>query len=138
MKRIPGPLSALFAVIVCGALVQTPALAVSRLILSDGSVMEVYRTIERYTCGTESTSSGSLTYRITDPSGSQVGIIPSTDEPGRDVFPQLVADPVTGSPVLIWNRFDGIAMKIAYVRYEHGEWVDPHLLTFGPGNDLPK
>jgi len=54
----------------------------------------------------------------------------------RPPAPVLISGPSSGAPIKIWSRFDGLQRKLAWSRFEGGRWSEPHLLTFGPGDDL--
>jgi hypothetical protein len=54
----------------------------------------------------------------------------------RSFEPVLIAGPSSGAPIRIWSRFDGLAHKLAWSRFENGHWSDPRVMTFGPGDDL--
>jgi len=76
-----------------------------------------------------------LTWCLTEATGVRTGIVPSTSGPEPDVTPVLAADPRTGAPVLIWSHWNGLAMKLAWSRFDAGSWSDPREVTFGPGDD---
>jgi len=66
---------------------------------------------------------------------SRTGLVAPTVDAAFDESPVLAIDPRSGSPILIWSRHDGAAMKLAWARFEAGAWVETRFLTFGPGND---
>src|SRR5207245_387124 len=73
-------------------------------------------------------------FSVAGASGTHVGVVPPTGDVARDSSPSLALDD-TGTPVLVWSRFDGVYNKIAYARYTGGDWTDFHYVTFGPGDD---
>jgi hypothetical protein len=78
-----------------------------------------------------------LAWTFEEVSGARhMGVVPATLDPSPDATPVLVGDPRSGDPVLIWSRWDGAAMKLAWTRFSAGAWSEAHDLTFGPGNDL--
>jgi hypothetical protein len=98
----------------------------------DGTVVSVWEVSLRGRAGDGS----AVAFSVTDARGSRVGIIPPTGDALRDVGPSVAIDPVSGAPVAVWSRDNGVVFKIAYARFEAGAWVDVHDLTFGPGHDL--
>ncbi|MFQ5876263.1 MAG: hypothetical protein ACE5JH_01015 [Acidobacteriota bacterium] len=118
----------------CAAWMGEPAGAATRAITPDGAVLEVWETHGE---SVPTRAAGStIRFSVSDASGRSIGIVPPTQDPDRDSFPQLIADPDGGSPVLVWSRWDGISLKIAYARFEGRRWSDSHYLTFGPGDDI--
>jgi len=111
-----------------------PAGAARRtLSAGDGTVIIVWDQKGRIAPG-HSTASWSITYSVTDASGTHLGVVPPTGDAARDSSPFLALD-ATGAPVLVWSRFDGVYNKIAYARYAGGAWTNFHYLTFGSGDD---
>jgi len=121
------------AALACLTLSVPSALASPRqLDLADGRALTVWEQRGSAPGGGESWS---IDYCLRDADGSTLGIVPFTEDAAADSAPNLALDAV-GSPVLVWSRFDGSNMKIAYARFSGGAWTDFHYLTFGPGDDL--
>src|SRR5262245_29790072 len=121
------------AVIAYLALSVPTALASTRhLDLTDGRALTVWEQRGPAPGGRESWS---IDYCLRDADGSTLSVVPVTEDASADSAPFLALDPV-GSPVLVWSRFDGSNMKIAYARFSGGAWTDFHYLTFGSGDDL--
>ncbi len=76
-------------------------------------------------------AAGGIAFSIVGPGESRLGIISPTEDSLDDSSPFIVLDPQTGGPVVVWSRSDGVSRKIAYVRFEEGDWRDVHFLTFG-------
>ena len=76
-------------------------------------------------------AAGGIAFSIVGPAESRLGIISPTEDALDDSSPFLVIDPQTGGPVVVWSRSDGVSRKIAYARFEEGDWRDVHSLTFG-------
>lgn len=121
------------AMFACLALSVPAALASPRhLELADGRALTVWEQRGPAPGGGESWS---IDYCLRDIDGSTLGVIPFTDDAAADSAPFPALD-ATGSPVVVWSRFDGSNMKIAYARFSAGVWTDFHFLTFGPGDDI--
>jgi hypothetical protein len=121
------------AVFACLAFSVPPALASTRhLDLADGRALTVWEQRGPASGGGESWS---IDYCLRDADGSTLGIVPFTDDAAPDSAPYLAVD-AAGSPVVVWSRFDGSNMKIAYARLSEGAWSGFHFLTFGPGDDV--
>jgi hypothetical protein len=54
----------------------------------------------------------------------------------RSAWAVPVTAPESGAPIRIWSRFDGVAHKLAWSRFENGRWTSPRVVTFGPGDDM--
>jgi hypothetical protein len=118
----------------CLALAGFPARAsVHSLTLADGSTLNVWEQQSR-SAFNRGISSWSIRYSVVDAAGTHPGIVSPTGDASRDSAPALTLDS-TGTPVLVWSRFDGSYDKVAYARFSQGVWVDFHYLTFGPGDD---
>ncbi len=76
----------------------------------------------------------SIAYSVTDAAGTHLGVVPPTGDAAQDSSPFLAAD-TTGTPVLVWSRFDSVYRKIAYARFTAGAWTGFCYLTFGSGDD---
>jgi hypothetical protein len=80
-----------------------------------------------------------IVYSVSDATGIRFGTIAPTGDAALDSSPFLAVDPSSRIPVAVWSRFDGVTWKIAYARFEYGDWTDVHYLTFGRKNDtLPR
>ena len=99
----------------------------------DGSLVSVWE--ERGRAGPGRTGgNSSIAYSVTDAAGTRVGTVSPTGDAGRDSAPFLALDG-SGSPVLLWSRFDGVYRKIAFSRFTAGAWTGFRFVTFGPGDD---
>jgi hypothetical protein len=118
--------------LLCLATSWLPLHAATRTVeLADGSSLTVWEQRGRALRGQETSSIG---YRVSDASGTRMGLVEMTADAALDVAPYLAIDP-TGAAVMVWSRFDGSYRKIAYMRYTGGAWTDFHYLTFGPRDD---
>lgn len=76
-----------------------------------------------------------LVYSLQTAESIRSGWVGSTVDAARDESPVLAIDPRSGSPILVWSRFDGSSMKIAWARFERGAWRNTRFITFGQGDD---
>ncbi len=126
-RRVAGSL-------LCLAASCLPAFAArTTLTTGDGSVLTVWEQKGRAMAGRQG-AIGAIGFSVTDASGTRVGVVPPTGDVARDASPFLALDD-SGTPVLVWSRFDGVYDKIAYARYADGVWTDFKYLTFGSGDD---
>ncbi len=102
----------------------SPVLAATSVEMQGGAVLSVWE------------AGRGLFYSVEYGGKVKVGHVPRTGDRARDAFPSLALDPATGSPVLLWSRSDGVALKIAYARFVKGRWRNVHDLTFGRGDDI--
>jgi len=113
-----------------------PASAASSITAPDGAVYRVWEVRARGPVDDPDARASAIAYSVSDASGMRVGVVPGTADAAVDRWPSLAIDPVSGKPVVVWSRSDGVYLKIAYARFAQAGWTDLHFLTFGPGNDL--
>jgi hypothetical protein len=120
--------------VACALLIPLPAFSEQSLVTPSGAVLQVWEHPERPDHGAGS-GSRAIRFAVTDVGGRREGFLPGTEDAALDQHPRLAVDPPRGKPVVVWSHWDGSAQKIAYARFEGGEWRDRHMLTFGPGDD---
>ncbi len=128
-----------FALLIAGAIVPAAALAAESVMLPDGELLTVWESRQRFMIsGTTgpATDGTSIAYSVSGIEGSFSGIVESTEDPAQDTWPRLVVDPESGWPRLVWSRYDGTSLRIAYARYEQDGWTDIRYLTYGPVNSM--
>ena len=101
-----------------------------------GGAMTVEETGASVRAGAHRGEARALTFTWQDAVGTRNGIVGPTADLAVDHSPVLTLDPRSGRPVLIWSRWDGTSMKLAWSRFDGDRWTDARFLTFGPGNDL--
>jgi len=127
------------AVFACLLAASVPASAATTVTI-DGTVMTVWERGSPIVIEDATPLSGpEIAFSVSDPYGTRVGTIAPTGDPALDASPFLAVEPASRTPVAVWSRFDGTSRKIAYARFEGGEWNDFHYLTFGRTDDtLPR
>jgi len=110
-----------------------PALAANSVTAPDGTTIRVWQSVS-LAAQDGPPAHRMLAYSITGPSGTTVGTIDASGFPAAGDEAALAFDPATGNPVVVWSRYDGVALRIAYARLERGGWTDVHDLTFGTGD----
>lgn len=53
-----------------------------------------------------------------------------------DGEPSFAINPITGSPEVVWSKFDGIDYEIAYSYFEGLEWSEYEIITYNNINDF--
>lgn len=67
-----------------------------------------------------------LRHMIQDPSGlTHVIVVTGTDDSAQESDPNVVIDPVSGSPTLVWIRSDGSSNAICLSRFDGTSWSTP-------------
>jgi len=111
---------------------QASVHAATSLRTADGALLSV----QEVRLGRGGDAPRALAFSLENGSHVRTGHVGRTVDRAVDQDPSLALDPQSGSPVLVWSRSDGNALKVAYARFERGGWRDIHFLTFGPNDDL--
>ncbi len=121
---------------VCTLLVATlQARAADSVTTADGTVLVAWEQPGPGATVAPGERGSAIAYSVSDASGTRYGTVTATGDDAGDTAPDLALGETSGSPVLVWSRFDGVFFKIAYARFGQGAWTDVHFLTFGRGND---
>ena len=112
-----------------------PASAASAIRTIDGALLEVWETRSEPGDPISVPGGSGIFYSLSDESGTRFGVVGPRDPDSQDTSPVLVLERSEGRPVVVWSRFDGVSLKIAYARFEDDDWRDFHYLTFGTSQD---
>jgi hypothetical protein len=71
-----------------------------------------------------------LRHSLQDPTGLvHLLLVPGTQDPAIERDPAIEIDPVTGQPVLVWLRVDGVSTAVRISRFDGSDWSDPVIIA---------
>ena len=117
------------------AAIALPAHAATSLRTADGTTITVEESAGPLRLRTPEHETRALIYTVEGAGPTRSRWVSLTADAARDESPVIALDPRSGSPILVWSRFDGSSMKLAWARFERGAWRQTRFITFGQGDD---